>query len=334
MDLLQRCEHSWIQLLLPRSYLSGWRTWWNSPTLVGIFRLLVLPVYLMLLHNIQLLNSRYQLWIHLVTSHKSQPLSFHVWQVICLSNLSPPPLSWSHLCNIPLADPDFGRPGRIDLLLGVDHSIASLLHGRRTGLPGSPNAFETRFGWVLASSVESQGHPQQVATHHASLITGDDLLRKFWEIEESPGNDILSSAEEQAAVLHFKENHRRTESGRFIVPLPRKSNPPSVGESRSQAVRRFLSLEHSLHSKNEFSAFDEVMQEYFDLCHAELVPAADLEKPEDKVMQGWPKWNLTWYAYKTASNSAKTARMALETHQNTPQVHMYLYIGPKGPYVP
>ena len=37
---------------------------------------------------------------------------------------------------------------------------------------------------------------------------------------------------------------------------------------------------------------------------------------------------------KTASNSAKTARMALETHQNTPEVHMYLHIGPKGPYVP
>ena len=26
--------------------------------------------------------------------------------------------------------------------------------------------------------------------------------------------------------------------------------------------------------------------------------------------------------------------MALETHQNTPEVHRYLHIGPKGPYVP
>ena len=192
-----------------------------------------------------------------------------------------PPLSWSHLCDIPLADPDIGRPWRIDTLLGVDHFIASLLHGRRTGQPGSPTAFKTRFGWVLAGSVESQGHPQQVATHYLSLITGDDLLRKFWEIEESPGNNILFSAEEQAAVLHLKENHHHTESGQFIVPLPRKLNPPSLGESRSQAIRRFLSLERSLHSKNEFSVFDEVMEEYFDLCHAELVPAADMEKPEN-----------------------------------------------------
>ena len=30
----------------------------------------------------------------------------------------------------------------------------------------------------------------------------------------------------------------------------------------------------------------------------------------------------------------KTVRMALETHENTPEVHMYLCIGPKGPYIP
>ena len=129
--------------------------------------------------------------------------------------------------------------------------------------------------------MESQGHPHQIATHHASVITGDDLLRKFWEIEEGPGNEFFP--EERAAVSHFEGNHRRNEDGRFVVPLPRKPNSPSLRKSRSQAVRRFLSLKCSLHSKNEFSAFDNVMQEYFDLCHAEPVAAADLEKPEKDV---------------------------------------------------
>ena len=56
-----------------------------------------------------------------------------------------------------------------------------------------------------------------------------------------------------------------------------------MGESRSQAVWRFLTLERSLHSRNEFSALDEVVQEYFELCHAEPVPAADLNKSEREV---------------------------------------------------
>ena len=95
-----------------------------------------------------------------------------------------PQSSWTHISDIDLADPDFGRPGRIDLLLGVDIFVGSLFHGRRVGIPGSPSAFETKFGWVLAGSVDSQGHPHQVATHHSTIIVGDDLLRKFWEIEE------------------------------------------------------------------------------------------------------------------------------------------------------
>ena len=84
-------------------------------------------------------------------------------------------------------------------------------------------------------------------------------------------------------MSHFKENHSRAKDGWFVVPLPRKPNPPSLGESRSQAVRRFLSLKHSLHMKNEFSTFNNVMQEYFDFGHAEPVPVADLEKSEKEV---------------------------------------------------
>ena len=84
-------------------------------------------------------------------------------------------------------------------------------------------------------------------------------------------------------MSHFEENHRRTNDGRFVVPLPKKPDPQSFGESRSQAVIRFLSLEHSLQSKNKFSTFNSVMQEYFDLCHAKPVPAADLERSEEDV---------------------------------------------------
>ena len=53
---------------------------------------------------------------------------------------------WKHLSDIQLADPDFGSPSKIDLLLGVDIFITVLLNSRRFGPPGSPTALETDFG--------------------------------------------------------------------------------------------------------------------------------------------------------------------------------------------
>ena len=172
---------------------------------------------------------------------------------------------WSHIDNLSLADPDFGRPGKIDLLLGVDVFTEVLLHGRRVGVPGSPVAFETVFGWVLAGPTSKPTPEPIVTSHHTLVTTSDDLLRQFWEIEEETRPELNLSPEEKSVIKHFQENHRRTPEGRFIVPLPKKPSSPPLGESWSQAVRRFLSLERSWRSKGEFDALDSVVQEYFDL---------------------------------------------------------------------
>ena len=38
-----------------------------------------------------------------------------------------------------------------------------------------------------------------------------------------------------------------------------------------------------MHTKGQFEDFDSVMEEYFDLNHAEAVPQYDLQKPPNKV---------------------------------------------------
>ena len=91
------------------------------------------------------------------------------------------------------------------------------------------------------------------------------------------------SPEERSIVRHFQDNHYRTDIGRFVVPLPRKPNAKPLGESRSHAVRRFLALERSLHSKSQFDLFNVVMEEYFEMGHAEPVPLADVEKSEQET---------------------------------------------------
>ena len=94
----------------------------------------------------------------------------------------------------------FNQPGKINILLGVDVFVNVLLHGRRFGPPGSPVAFETEFGWVLAGEAESCAPSDHVTIYHA---TGNNVLCKFWEIEEKTMSDSTLSPEERTVVHHF-----------------------------------------------------------------------------------------------------------------------------------
>ena len=219
------------------------------------------------------------------TTHKFNITAIVVPRVTCDLPIHPVTFgsNWDHLNHLPLADPNFGCPGRIDMLLGVDVFTEALLHGRRVGPPGTPVAFETVFGWVLAGSLSQLTPASCVTLCHSLVATGDEILRRFWEIEENTKHEPNMSPEEKSVVQHFDENHLRTTDGRFVVPLPKRLHAPTLGEFRSHAVRRFLSLERSLHSRGDFEAFDEVMQEYFVMQHAEPVPAARMDKPQCSV---------------------------------------------------
>ena len=98
--------------------------------------------------------------------------------------------------------------------------------------------------------------------------------------EENPAYKPVLSPQEHAAVKHFEEQHYRSDFGRFVVTLPKRSDAKLLGESRSQAVHRFTNYEHSLHSKGMFPEFKNVIDEYFDM---EPVPEADLGKTSSKV---------------------------------------------------
>ena len=183
---------------------------------------------------------------------------------------------WDHLSDLSLADTSFSQPRRIDVLLGVDIFVNVLLQGRWIGPPGAPVALNTEFGWILAGRNELSNHN---VLHHVVTVSGDDLIQRFWEVEEQ-STDLALTPDERFVMDHFKAHHSRDYDGRFIVPLLRITNPPLLGESRSSAVSRYLSLERSLDSKGKSEEFHGVLEEYLKLGHAELVPVADLQKPD------------------------------------------------------
>ena len=202
-------------------------------------------------------------------------------QVLCNLPFHPIPSRWNGatypIFNLPILD--LVTLEKIDLL-GVDVFIVVLLHGWQTGPPGSPVTFEMHFGWILAGGTDACAPTTQVATYHASCVTGDDILRQFWEVEDKPLSGISLTPEERCAVQHFKSNRRCMG---FVVPLPKRDSAKPIGESRSLVVWRFLLLKRNLHLKDQFGEFNNVIKEYFDIGHAEILPQGDLNKSTPDV---------------------------------------------------
>ena len=217
--------------------------------------------------------------------------------------------SWNHLADLRLADPKFGIPGRVNLLLGIDIFTCVLRQGRRHGPSNAPIAFETDFGWVLAGTCTNSVTTDNtdVVAHHVSVQNDDsDNLRKFWEIEEPTHTDGPLTIEEKVVAEHFQKSHYRASDGAFVVPLPKKAHHEPIGESRSMAVKRFLSMERSLFAKNRFEEFASVMNEYVELKHAELVPPSDLDKPPNEVFY------LPMHAVRKDSSSTTKLRVVFD----------------------
>ena len=90
---------------------------------------------------------------------------------------------WKHLTGLQLADPNFEKPGHIDILLGADTFSQSVCHGRQYGPVGSPTAFSTCFSWVLAGSVCGNHWQNEEGTCFVSTTACDSLLKTCLKVE-------------------------------------------------------------------------------------------------------------------------------------------------------
>ena len=175
------------------------------------------------------------------------------------------------MAGLQIADPEFGVPGKIDLLLGTKIFSKVALHWRRFGPHGAPTTLKTHFGWVLSGTVCSRQR-QSAETCCLTTVGIEDLMRKFWEFEDCNLQQPILSVKEKMVIQHIEETHSRDDTGRCIVPLPWKENIGLLGETRSLAVNKFRSLKLSLRSKGKFEAFTEPLEEYFQQNHAKPIP--------------------------------------------------------------
>lgn len=170
--------------------------------------------------------------------------------------------------NIKLADPYFHLPAPIDMLLGAGTTLSLLCVGQINLAP--PNSADlclqkTRLGWVIGGSPSSTS--QQRSSCHITNTTLQVDLNRFWEIEEGPQTQYLTESE-KICEEHFQTHIERNEQGRYVVALPFNNKLATLGNSKSMAMKRLISLEHRLDRdialKTEYHA---VIQEYLDLGH-------------------------------------------------------------------
>ena len=113
-----------------------------------------------------------------------------------------------------------------------------------------------------------------------SSETTDDILLKFWEIENVPIKKHLI-AEEAACEKLFIDATIRKPIDRFVVQLPFRSSGIKLGLSyRASAKKRFFSLERKLTANTELkNRYIKFIQESIDVGRLEQVPKEPLGNP-------------------------------------------------------
>ncbi|XP_053961109.1 uncharacterized protein LOC128865111 [Anastrepha ludens] len=193
--------------------------------------------------------------VNVVLKSRTSDFSTHITSVVVQTITDNQPgfsvsiADWNVPSNIQLAHPNFNIPQRIDLLIGAGLFFELLCVGQIQLAPGFPVLQKTLLGWVISgggqqtSKLSSFVANQRSSRDIDSDTRRDDLVRRFWEVDHVFELITKTAREELDCKAHFQQNVSRLPSGEYSVRLPWKLGTESLGESYTQAKRRFESLE-------------------------------------------------------------------------------------------
>ncbi|CAH2084595.1 unnamed protein product [Euphydryas editha] len=191
---------------------------------------------------------------------------------------------WLEIDKLPLADPTYSTPGRIDILLGAEVYSEILLDGVMKHPDCNLIAQNTVFGWILSGRV-SKGYRTIAGDNLISMhvhMKEDELLKRFWEMEDEPNlikKEMTNS--EKVCEDFFDSTTVRDDEGRFIVRLPFATDDPKCqyGNTEVRAVKRLENLERKLSKDLKLrEEYNRVMSEYLSMDHMRLVSESELQK--------------------------------------------------------
>ncbi|XP_037930457.1 uncharacterized protein LOC119665245 [Teleopsis dalmanni] len=108
----------------------------------------------------------------------------------------------------------------------------------------------------------------------------DNILTKFWQLEEINQTDDKFTDAEKKCEKSFAQNTHHNYEGRFVVKLPFKEDTTVLGESMQMSMNRFFSLERWLLKNSELKKmYVDFMREYEHLGHMEKINQDDIMHP-------------------------------------------------------
>ena len=194
---------------------------------------------------------------------------------------------WPLINKLQLADPDYGVPGPIDIIIGADY-YGLIIKPEIIKEPNSSLiAQSTIFGWVIIGPVNESSSPVS-SSHHITVERSNqellDMLQKFWlqeEIQVKENNQLCPA--DQQCEDHFRANHTRDNEGRYTVRIPLNSSPNQLGRSDVTSQNCLMRTIKRLSNNSKYSQlYLSFMKEYEDMGHMKRVPIKKLS-PERNV---------------------------------------------------
>jgi len=167
-----------------------------------------MPISIAAVGGIDVCTCRHAAVIHISPYNRATPILKTTASILkSLTKYSPPPVStninWSYLSDLAFVDPDPLNDDPIDIIIGADLYNELILDGVRKSMNNQPIAQRTVFSWVLSGPTSTSFSRKSVTIQHcSSSLSLDQELRKFWEIEEIPRQNLMSP-EEQQCEEHF-----------------------------------------------------------------------------------------------------------------------------------
>jgi len=147
--------------------------------------------------------------------------------------------SKAHLRNLQLADPNFGKTETIQMIIGAD-SYDQIIKLELIKSDSSSPIAQLIFGWTISGPIALDIHSLHCEIYHYQIDYNlQDLLTRFWELEETPkSNSVTLSSDDANCERQFSSTcSRDNQIEQYIVRLLLKSPTALLGDSTSTVLR-------------------------------------------------------------------------------------------------